>query len=99
MPLNKLIKEEFKDFYSLIEFINSEFNGILRANLYEIGLSDEELNKLRIKKRELRSALKNCGIGDRYAKEYIKSSIKSILCSVLSFFIHRNINFIFSSSS
>lgn len=77
--MNKLIKEEFKDFYSLIEFINSEFNGILRANLYEIGLSDEELNKLRIKKRELRSALKNCGIGDRYAKEYIKSSIKSIL--------------------
>ena len=79
MPLNKLIKEEFKDFYSLIEFINSEFNGILRANLYEIGLSDEELIKLRIKKRELRSALKNCGIGDRYAKDYIKSSIKSIL--------------------
>ena len=73
------MKEEFKDFTSLIEFINLEFNGILRANLYEIGLNEEELIKLRIKKRELRNALKNCGIGDRYAKDYIKSSIKSIL--------------------
>ena len=41
----------------LIETINEEINGILRANLYEIGLNDEELKRLRIRKRELRSAL------------------------------------------
>ena len=79
MLLNNLSEYDFTDINSIIEFVNSEFNGILRANLYEIGLSKEELTKLRIKKRELRTALKNCGIGDNYAKDYIKTSIKSIL--------------------
>ena len=67
----------------LIETINEEINGILRANLYEIGLNDEELKRLRIRKRELRSALKNCGVGDIYSKEYIKAAIKNILLDKL----------------
>lgn len=67
----------------LIETINEEINGILRANLYEIGLNDEELKRLRIRKRELRSALKNCGVGDIYSKEYTKAAIKNILLDKL----------------
>lgn len=69
----------WKDFSSLLDMLNEEFNGILRANLYEIGLSHEEQIQLRSKKRELRNALKNCGIGDKFSKNYIKSSIKTIL--------------------
>lgn len=63
--------------------ISEEFNGILRANLYELSLKKEELLRLRNKKRELRKALKNCGIGDIKAKMYIKSLIKDILSEKL----------------
>ena len=63
----------------LIEIVNEEFNGILRASLYEIGLSDEELSRLRVRKKELRNALKNTGIGDNYAKKYVKAAIRKIL--------------------
>ena len=68
----------------LIEIVNGEFNGILRANLYEIGLSNSELVSLRGKKRELRTALKNCGIGDLFSKNYIKDSIKNIFIEKLN---------------
>lgn len=72
-------KKENINVEELIEYVNNEFNGILRANLYEVGLKEDELKRVRAKKRELRQALKNCGIGDIYSKNYIKSSIKNIL--------------------
>lgn len=64
---------------NLTEMVSKEFNGILRANLYEVSLSEEELHNLRKNKRELRNNLKNCGIGDSSAKRYVKSVIKGIL--------------------
>lgn len=70
---------EQKNIQELIEGISSEFNGILRENLYELSLSKEELLKLRRRKRELRKALKNCGVGDASAKMYVKSLIKNML--------------------
>lgn len=75
----EFIREKERELNKIIEAVNSEFNGILRANLYEIGLSKEELVHLRCKKRELRTALKNCGIGDLFSKNYIKNAIKNIL--------------------
>ena len=48
----------------LQKLLNDEVNQILRANLYEVGLSEKELKRLRIRKRELRDALNQCGIGD-----------------------------------
>ena len=41
----------------LIKSVSDEFNGILRANLYEIGLNEEEQSKLKKRKREMRTAL------------------------------------------
>lgn len=64
---------------NLTERVSAEFNGILRANLYEIGLKSEEIERLRRKKRELRNALKNTGVGDVFAKNIVKSIIKDIL--------------------
>lgn len=72
------VKEE----YSVDEIVNKvskEFGGILRTNLYETVLKDEELKKLRRKKALLREALKNSGIGDLHAKNYVKEAIRSIL--------------------
>lgn len=68
---------------NLIKKVSEEINGILRANVYEIGLNSSELQKLRNRKFQLREALKNCGIGDLESKNYIKSLIKNILCEKL----------------
>lgn len=68
---------------SLIELVAEEINGILRTNLYEAGLSDGELERLKREKSDLRDALRNCGIGDSYAKKYVKQTIKKILVSKL----------------
>ena len=68
---------------SLTEKVSAEFNGILRANLYEIGLKNEEMERLRKRKRELRSALKNTGVGDLFAKSMVKATIKDILTEKL----------------
>jgi len=62
-----------------VERISREFGGILRSNLYETTLKEDEIRKLRKKKALLRESLKNCGIGDLKAKEYVKDSISSIL--------------------
>lgn len=35
----------------LQKLLNDEVNQILRANLYEVGLSEKELKRLRIRKR------------------------------------------------
>lgn len=64
---------------TLIERVSDEINSILRANLYEVGLSESELKRLRIRKRELREALSNCGIGDDNAKAYVKKIIEDII--------------------
>lgn len=70
---------------ALTEFIGSEINQILRANLYEVGLNEKELKRLRIRKRELREALNNCGIGDSSAKNYVKDVIEDILVKKWNF--------------
>lgn len=59
--------------------IHDEMNQILRANLYEVGLSEKELKRLRVRKRELRDALNHCGIGDIQAKNYVKDVMEDIL--------------------
>lgn len=63
--------------------LSEEINDILRANLYEIGLDEEEVSRLKNKKRDLREALQRCGIGDLSAKNYVAGTIKSILASKL----------------
>ena len=68
---------------TLVELVSQEINGILRTNLYENGLSDNEISSLRSSRSELRGALRNCGIGDNNAKLYVKQVIKSILTSKL----------------
>ena len=57
-------RKECKTIAELIEAVSEEINGILRANIYEISLKEEALKELKERKGELRSALRNCGIGD-----------------------------------
>lgn len=68
---------------SITKKVSEEFNGILRANLYEIGLKNDEMQRLRKRKNELREALGNTGVGDLYAKNMVKATIKDILIQKL----------------
>lgn len=68
---------------NLVALVSDEINGILRTNLYEAGMSESELLRLKTRKSDLRDALKNCGIGDKYAKTYVKQAIKNIVVSKL----------------
>lgn len=73
---------EYRDGWNeetLISLMSTEINQILRANLYEVGLGEKEMNRLRIRKRELRDALNQCGIGDIQAKNYVKSTMEDIM--------------------
>lgn len=75
--------KESNPFEELVEQVSDEINGILRTNLYEAGLSEVDLENLKRKKGDLREALRNSGIGDAYAKKYVKQTIRNILTSKL----------------
>ncbi len=67
------------DIETLVVSIDKEINEILKANLYEVGLDEEDISLLRAKKNQLREALNSCGIGDRYSKLYVKNIIGDII--------------------
>ena len=75
--------KENKMVATLVELVSQEINGILRTNLYENGLSDNEITAIRTSRSELRASLRNCGIGDNNAKMYVKQVIRNIITSKL----------------
>lgn len=56
-------------------FVKSRLDEITKINLYDIGLSEEELKRRKQKKYELKKALKGCTYGDVNDKKYIKELI------------------------
>ncbi len=89
---NKIIKEknatEVEDVivddktYTLdkmIEFVKRRLDEITKVNLYDLGLSEEELKRRKNKKYELKKALKGCTYGDVNDKKYVKELIYDIL--------------------
>ena len=48
----------------MIEFVKKRLDEITKVNLYDIGLSEEELKRRKNKKYELKKALKGCTYGD-----------------------------------
>ena len=63
----------------MIEFIKKRLDEITKINLYDIGLSEEELKRRKSKKYELKKALKGCTYGDVNDKKYVKELIYDIL--------------------
>ena len=59
-------------------FVKSRLDEITKINLYDIGLSEEELKRRKQKKYELKKALKGCTYGDvndkKPATEYVSVS-------------------------
>lgn len=73
------------DIAFLVRYVEKKVNEILRANLYEAGLSEAETERLRSRKNELRTALNSCGVGDINAKSYMKNMIGGLLTSKLMY--------------
>ena len=63
----------------MIEFIKRRLDEITKINLYDIGLSEEELKRRKSKKYELKKALKGCTYGDVNDKKYVKELIYDLL--------------------
>lgn len=60
-------------------FIKKRLDEITKINLYDIGLSEEELKRRKKKKYELKKALKGCTYGDVNDKRYVKELIYDLL--------------------
>ncbi len=63
----------------MTEFVKKRLNEITKVNLYDIGLSEEELKRRKQKKYELKKALKGCTYGDVNDKKYVKELIFDLL--------------------
>ncbi len=63
----------------MTEFIKKRLDEITKINLYDIGLSEEELKRRKNKKYELKKALKGCTYGDVNDKKYVKELIYDLL--------------------
>ena len=60
-------------------FVKRRLDEITKINLYDIGLSEEELQRRKKKKYELKKALKGCTYGDVNDKKYVKELIYDLL--------------------
>ena len=64
---------------TMIAYVKKRLDEITKVNLYDIGLSEEELKRRKAKKYELRKALKGCTYGDVNDKKYVKELIYDLL--------------------
>ena len=63
----------------MTQFVKRRLDEITKINLYDIGLSEEELKRRKNKKYELKKALKGCTYGDVNDKKYVKELIYDLL--------------------
>ena len=78
-PEEKVVDEKSYKLDSMMDFIKLRLDEITKVNLYDIGLSEEELKRRKAKKYELRKALKGCTYGDVNDKKYVKELIYDLL--------------------
>ena len=80
----EVIQEVEKDYktYTLEkmrDYVKKRLDEITKINLYDIGLSEEELKRRKSKKYALKKALKGCTYGDVNDKRYVKELISDLL--------------------
>ena len=61
------------------DYVKKRLDEITKVNLYDIGLSEEELKRRKNKKYALKKALKGCTYGDVNDKRYVKELISDLL--------------------
>ena len=73
------VDEQTYTLEKMIEYVKRRLDEITKINLYDIGLSEEELKRRKNKKYELKKALKGCTYGDVNDKKYVKELIFDLL--------------------
>ncbi len=71
-----------KEKYSILtmqEYIKKQFDEITRMNLYDLALSEEEFERRKNIKYELKKALKGAGYADQSDKKYVKTLMFDLL--------------------
>ncbi|MEG2348779.1 MAG: ATPase, T2SS/T4P/T4SS family [Clostridia bacterium] len=71
-----------KEKYSLEtmqEYIKKQFDEITRMNLYDLALSEEEFERRKNVKYELKKALRGAGYADKKDKKYVKTLMFDLL--------------------
>ena len=76
----------------MTDFIKHEFDEITRMNLYDMALSEEEFERRKNTKYELKNALKGAGYSATNDKKYVKTLMFDILINQYKV-NERNINF------
>lgn len=71
-------KEKFS-VHKMQEFIKKQFDEITRMNLYDLALSEEEFERRKNVKYELKKALKGAGYADASDKKYVKTLMFDLL--------------------
>ncbi len=61
------------------EFIKKQFDEITRMNLYDLALSEEEFERRKNVKYELKRALRGAGYADQKDKKYVKTLMFDLL--------------------
>ena len=75
----QVVDEKSYTLDSMLDFIKQRLDEITKVNLYDIGLSEEELKRRKNKKYALKKALKGCTYGDVNDKRYVKELISDLL--------------------
>ncbi|MBQ2938365.1 MAG: Flp pilus assembly complex ATPase component TadA [Clostridia bacterium] len=80
-PTEEVLKVDNKTYTLEVmqDFVKKRLDEITKVNLYDIGLSEEELKRRKNKKYELKKALKGCTYGDVNDKKYVKELIFDLL--------------------
>ena len=73
------IDEKTYSLEKMTAYVKKRLDEITKVNLYDIGLSEEELKRRKEKKYELKKALKGCTYGDVNDKKYVKELIYDLL--------------------
>lgn len=89
----KIDYESFK-LENVAYFINKQFEELTSKSIDDKGISEKELRKRENKKIQLSTAIKNCGIGDNKAKEYIVGYIVDLLTTARGI-NEENVDYIF----
>lgn len=76
---NVVVDDKTYTLEKMIEFVKRRLDEITKVNLYDLGLSEEELKRRKNKKYELKKALKGCTYGDVNDKKYVKELIYDLL--------------------
>ena len=73
------VDEKTYNLDKMTAYVKRRLDEITKVNLYDIGLSEAELERRKNKKYELKKALKGCTYGDVNDKKYVKTLIYDLL--------------------